>query len=131
MKIIDNAKSVSALVEDGAGEVIIAPFVPDEDHYIFVSYSHADRERVFPIITRLYEQGWHIWYDQGIELNANYYVELAQHTKNCEVFLLFTRIEYDTLFDVIPFAKNTTVICSLDSYAWEYCEKYGIPHKTP
>lgn len=70
-------------------EKIFAPFIPDEDHYIFVSYSHADRERVFPIITRLYEQGWHIWYDQGIELGENYYVELAQHIKNCDVFLLF------------------------------------------
>ena len=50
-------------------ETIIAPFKPDEyGKYIFISYSHMDRDRVFPIITRLYENGWHIWYDEGIGL---------------------------------------------------------------
>lgn len=70
-------------------EEIYAPFVPDEDHYIFVSYSHADRERVFPIITRLYEKGWHIWYDQGIPYGENYDEVIMRHLDDCDVFLLF------------------------------------------
>lgn len=71
-------------------ETIYAPFKPDEEApYIFISYSHRDRDRVFPIITRLYEKGWRVWYDEGLEVTENYYTSLSRHIKNCTVFLLF------------------------------------------
>lgn len=67
-----------------------APFIPDEvKPYIFISYAHLDRDRVFPIITDLYESGYHIWYDEGLELGEDYYMQLEQHIKNCVVVLLF------------------------------------------
>ena len=105
-------------------EEIFAPFVPDEDHYIFVSYSHADRERVFPIITRLYEKGWHVWYDQGLELGENYYVELARHIQNCDAFLLFitenaVKSEFVSNNEVLYACNRSKVIiqCRLDKDA--------------
>ena len=71
-------------------ETIYAPFKPDEEApYIFISYSHKDRDRVFPIIKRLYEKGWNVWYDEGLEITENYYTSLSRHIKNCTVFLLF------------------------------------------
>ena len=71
-------------------ETIYAPFRPDEEGpYIFISYSHKDRDRVFPLITRIYEKGWHVWYDEGLEITENYYTSLSRHIKNCAVFLLF------------------------------------------
>ncbi|MBE6759368.1 MAG: TIR domain-containing protein [Ruminococcaceae bacterium] len=67
-----------------------APFRADEESpYVFVSYSHADRERVFPIIRRLYEQGWRVWYDEGLEIAENYLATLSRHIRNCAAFLLF------------------------------------------
>lgn len=37
------------------------------DPYVFVSYSHQDSEKVFPIIKQLHEKGYRIWYDEGID----------------------------------------------------------------
>lgn len=34
--------------------------------YIFVSYSHKDRRQVLPIIERLADDGYRVWYDEGI-----------------------------------------------------------------
>lgn len=71
-------------------QTIIAPFVPDEElPYIFISYAHADRDRVFPIIKRIYENGWRVWYDEGLELGNDYYGSLKKHIHDCAVFLLF------------------------------------------
>ena len=71
-------------------QTICAPFVPDEEYpYIFVSYAHADRDLVFPIIKRIYENGWRVWYDEGLELGNDYYGSLKKHIFECAVFLLF------------------------------------------
>lgn len=72
-----------------SNETISAPFRPDEDDYIFVSYSHKDREKVFPIIKALYEKGFHIWYDEGIELCSDFSDSIRTHVQNCSLFLLF------------------------------------------
>lgn len=70
--------------------LINAPFPADEvKPYIFISYAHADRNRVFPIIKGLYETGFHIWYDEGLEIGDNYYQTLKEHVKGCQLFLLF------------------------------------------
>ncbi len=34
---------------------------------LFVSYTHADRERVRPLVNLLEEEGWTVWWDRGIE----------------------------------------------------------------
>ena len=71
-------------------ETIEVPFRPDEEApYIFISYAHADRKRIFPIIKRLYEKGWRVWYDEGLPVAENYYASLSTHIKNCALFLLF------------------------------------------
>lgn len=68
----------------------VVPFAADENlPYIFISYAHDDRERVFPIITRLYEQGWRIWYDEGIPPSVNYNSVIASHINGCALFLMF------------------------------------------
>lgn len=70
--------------------LIKAPFPADEEKpYIFISYAHTDRYRVFPIIKDLYETGCRIWYDEGLEIGDNYYQTLKDHVKNCHLFLLF------------------------------------------
>ena len=34
--------------------------------YIFVSYSHKNCDRVWPVIDRLEKDGYRVWYDYGI-----------------------------------------------------------------
>ncbi|MBQ1488402.1 MAG: toll/interleukin-1 receptor domain-containing protein, partial [Lachnospiraceae bacterium] len=37
-----------------------------KEKYIFISYSHKDTDRVMPIISRLMNEGFRVWYDDGI-----------------------------------------------------------------
>jgi len=60
-----------------------------DDPYIFVSYAHEDAELVYPQIEWLHNQGFNIWYDEGISPGSTWREELAQAVKKCDLFLLF------------------------------------------
>ncbi|MCR5836276.1 MAG: leucine-rich repeat protein [Lachnospiraceae bacterium] len=104
---------------------INAPFVPDEESpYIFVSYAHKDRERVFPIIKDIYEDGWRVWFDEGLELGEDYYGALKKHIRNCSVFLLFAsknslNSDFITIYEIpqaYEFHKKIIVLYLNDSF---------------
>ena len=44
----------------------------DEKPYIFASYGHDDKEKVFLLLKSLYESGYNIWYDEGITIGEKY-----------------------------------------------------------
>ena len=50
-----------------------------DDSYIFVSYCHKDKERVYPVISELYSRGCRIWYDDGIDPGTEWPEVIAQH----------------------------------------------------
>lgn len=71
-------------------ETISSPFPADEEKpFIFISYSHKDSERIFDIIKNLYEEGWRMWYDEGLTIGDSYDKEIEKHVAECAVFLLF------------------------------------------
>ena len=77
---------------DFQAETIEVPFRPDENKpYIFISYAHVDKARVFPIIKKIYEMGWRVWYDEGIPVGSetDYLVSLADHISECHIVLSF------------------------------------------
>ena len=111
--------------EHQAYESITAPFPADEEQpYIFVSYSHRDRKRIFPILRRLYEKGWRFWYDEGLEIGDAYDEVLRAHEENCALFLLFvTSQSVDSCYinryelpQALEFGK-TILVCQLDDGA--------------
>ncbi len=55
--------------------------------FIFVSYAHADRDRVFPIIELLQDNGYHVWYDEGLHAGNDWRDELADRIRDCRAFL--------------------------------------------
>ena len=57
--------------------------------YIFISYAHADSERVFPIVSALQERGYRVWYDAGIEAGTEWPEYIAEHLDGCSAFLAF------------------------------------------
>jgi hypothetical protein len=57
--------------------------------YIFVSYSHRDKELVYPVITRLFREGVRIWYDEGIPPSGKWIEQIANTLKKCEMFIIF------------------------------------------
>ena len=69
---------------------LASPFLADEEKpYIFISYSHKDRESILGIIRDLYEAGWKVWYDEGLTIGDRYDETLETHVRNCSAFLLF------------------------------------------
>ena len=69
---------------------LASPFQADEEKpYVFVSYSHLDRDRVLEELKALYESGWKIWYDEGLTIGEKYDEILEEHVRNCSAFLLF------------------------------------------
>ena len=82
-------KAFGGLLPQGY-EMLASPFLADEEKpFIFISYSHKDRDRVLEIIKVLYEAGWKIWYDEGLTIGDKYNETLESHVENCAVFLLF------------------------------------------
>lgn len=45
--------------------------------YIFVSYAHDDAALVYPEMVRLKNQGFHVWYDEGINPGSSWDDEVA------------------------------------------------------
>ena len=50
--------------------------------YIFISYAHRDKEKVYPCLEFLNNQNINIWYDEGIPPSAEWVEEIAQAIKN-------------------------------------------------
>ena len=59
------------------------------DSYIFVSYSHSDSESVSKILNALSQNGYRIWYDDGIEWGAEWPESIAVHLSRCTVCVAF------------------------------------------
>lgn len=58
-----------------------------KEPFLFVSYSHQDRDRVEPIIKELYEMDYRLWYDTGIAVGSRWPDTIADHVidSNCVV----------------------------------------------
>jgi hypothetical protein len=57
--------------------------------YLFASYSHKEMEEIFPIITRLHWNGYHIWYDEAVEPGPTITEATANAIRNCGQILVF------------------------------------------
>ncbi len=60
-----------------------------EEPYAFVSYSHIDSEMVYPVIKELSDEGYRIWYDEGIAPSAEWRGVINEHIRDCSVFIIF------------------------------------------
>lgn len=82
-------KAFNGVIPPGM-QMLSSPFdVDEETPFLFVSYSHKDRDAVLKTITTLYESGWRIWYDEGLTIGDRYDETLEEHVKNASAVLLF------------------------------------------
>lgn len=65
-----------------------------QEGYIFVSYAHKDAKKVWPIIARLQEDGFRVWYDDGIDPGSEWDENIAAHVADCGYFLAFLSDHY-------------------------------------
>lgn len=60
----------------------------EKEPFIFVSYAHLDSGVAVPIIDGLKENGFRIWYDNGIEPGSEWPEYIAQKIIDCSVMLV-------------------------------------------
>jgi len=65
------------------------PAYDGEHPYVFLSYSHEDANLVYPELRWLQDQGFNIWWDEGISPGATWRNELVQALHGCSLILYF------------------------------------------
>ena len=74
-KVRDKLAEARKIKEDVS---VIVPYSGSEP-YIFVSYSHMDKDRVFGIIRLLQGRGYRVWFDEGIDPGTEWDDNIAEH----------------------------------------------------
>ncbi len=81
-------------------------FVPlpytGSDPYVFISYAHADADKVYPVLSRLQLERCRVWFDAGIAAGENWRRMIASkiEAEDCKNFLLFISKNSVNSFDV-------------------------------
>jgi len=65
------------------------PAYQGDEPYVFVAYAHEDAGRVYPQIAWLQDQGFHVWWDEGISPGAAWRSEVAQAIRGCALLVYF------------------------------------------
>ena len=79
------------------------------DPYVFVSYSHRDSDRVWPLILKMQGDGYRIWYDDGLCPAKERDAAIAGHIRECSFFLAFLTenyLESENCCDELAFVRE-------------------------
>ena len=57
--------------------------------YLFISYPHRQSDAVIDTISILHEQGYRLWYDEGIPAGSDWPANIAQHLRDSEAVICF------------------------------------------
>ena len=77
--------------------------------YIFISYSHRDIDEVLAFLETLQENGYNVWYDEGIDPGTEWDENIAQHIMNSGCLIAFISANYiasNNCKDEINFARD-------------------------
>ncbi|MBE5950728.1 MAG: TIR domain-containing protein [Lachnospiraceae bacterium] len=64
------------------------------EDFIFISYAHKDAERVMPVVNKLKENGYRVWYDDEIHPGSEWPKIIGEHVIACKVFFAFISKNY-------------------------------------
>lgn len=62
------------------------------DKYIFVSYSHKNKDIALPFIEEL-QKHYYVWYDEGLSFGKAYDEEITEKIANCSLFIFLVTKE--------------------------------------
>ena len=65
-----------------------------QEPFVFFSYCHKDSARVYPLIERLAELGYRIWFDDGISIGDEWPETIAKKLEECTLFLAAITPDY-------------------------------------
>lgn len=60
-----------------------------KEPYVFVSYCHKDKAYVYPIVERMAQDGFRVWYDEGIDPGSEWPESIARHLNNSTICIAF------------------------------------------
>lgn len=60
-----------------------------KEPYIFISYSHADKAQIYPLIEQISLDGYRAWYDVGNKPGINWLMNIEEHLENCKAVIAF------------------------------------------
>ncbi len=60
-----------------------------EEPYVFISYSHNDKETVMPVLEELQKRGLRFWYDEGIPYGESWRRDVADHIDGASEVIAF------------------------------------------
>lgn len=60
-----------------------------KEPYIFVSYSHQDRQRLAPIFEQMVLDGYRMWYDDGNHAGDDWLDNIEEHLEECSAVVAF------------------------------------------
>lgn len=60
-----------------------------DEPYLFISYSHRDTAKVYPILDALYDKKYRIWYDESCENGNDFRDELRKRIEGSSAVVLF------------------------------------------
>ena len=84
---MEDQKEMQTRLVPGVGRLPY-PSYRGKGPYVFISYAHDDKDRVFREIRRFNEAGFHVWYDEGIAPGNEWSDEIAAALSNCSVFVV-------------------------------------------
>lgn len=80
-----------------------------DEQYIFISYSHKDKDVLQPILEKMAFDGFRLWFDAGIDPGTEWDENIANHIENCDYFIAFISQNYllsDNCKDEINYARD-------------------------
>ena len=67
----------------------MVPAYEGKKPYIFVSYAHADNAVVLPLIERLFNAKYRVWYDEGIAPGSEWPKNIEDHLNSAKAVIFF------------------------------------------
>ena len=71
----------------------LAPYCGDQP-YVFLSYSHRNAEAAAEVIRQMKQDGFWIWYDEGIVPGTEWDETIARSIANCSFFIALMSEDY-------------------------------------
>lgn len=93
--------------------------------YVFISYAHADRDRVMPLIHMMRARGLRVWYDAGIKAGLQWNKVIVRHLERSACVLCFLSPEYirsDNCVQELYYAKKKKINVLVG-----YLEQFRLP----
>lgn len=60
-----------------------------KEPYIFISYCHADKAQIYPLIEQMSLDGYRTWYDVGNKPGINWLLNIEDHLEKCKAVIAF------------------------------------------